>query len=186
MNFSYIDDDVEEIPIQELRETHSPEIDSEFELDERWKNFKIDLDDFRQEYKEISIRLVTLDAEISDSAKKISKLRLMLTQFEDENTELIELIDKTEAKFNLVEKKDEWNILHKKQRAMKAILNKPQTPNKFHCFVCLENDVDTMLNPCGHTMCSSCITKSMNTGRAFVCPACRSNISHRKSMFFIA
>lgn len=179
MNFTYIDD---EDPLYIPEPIDVPDV----ELDERWKNLKIDLDDFDQEFKDITMRLVSLKGEIRTQIPKITQLRNMLTQFDDNDTDLIDLVGKVELKFNLSSKQDEVNLLQGKVQAMRKIVDKPNLPNRFQCFVCLENDVDMMLDPCGHTMCSICINKSQSTGRTFVCPACRSNIDSTRNLFFIA
>jgi hypothetical protein len=178
MNFSYID---EEDPLYIPEPIPVPDV----ELDERWNNLKIDLDDFNQEFKETSILAISLEGEIKTQIPKITKLRNMLTQFDDDD-DLIDLVGKVELKFNLSSKQTELNLLRGKIQAMRKIIDKPNLPNRFQCFVCLENDVDTMIDPCGHTMCSICIIKSQSTGRTFVCPACRSNVDSTRNLFFIA
>ncbi|KAJ8907768.1 hypothetical protein NDN08_007873 [Rhodosorus marinus] len=40
------------------------------------------------------------------------------------------------------------------------------------CFVCLERESDIVLDPCGHKMCSTCVTNLLVPG----CPQCRVNI----------
>lgn len=49
---------------------------------------------------------------------------------------------------------------------------------KGSCTICMEKDVDTRLDPCGHAgLCNSCAQKTKT------CPFCRTDISNRQTLF---
>ena len=50
------------------------------------------------------------------------------------------------------------------------------------CSICLQDNVDSYFNPCGHTACSTCITKNKNLG--LPCPLCRKNIHSIHKLYF--
>lgn len=54
------------------------------------------------------------------------------------------------------------------------------------CVVCLNNNIDTVLLPCGHTGCSTCVEKisSSNSNRRKNCFICRSTVSKTQKIFF--
>jgi len=50
------------------------------------------------------------------------------------------------------------------------------------CSICLQDNVDSYFNPCGHTACSSCIRKSIEHERP--CPLCRKQVISIHKLFF--
>ncbi len=57
---------------------------------------------------------------------------------------------------------------------------KNEEAEKFNCKICYLNSVSVFYNPCGHTLCDSCIVNwKENT-----CPFCRQVINEKKSLFF--
>lgn len=52
--------------------------------------------------------------------------------------------------------------------------------NKYMCFVCLERSVNVYNDPCGHTLCDECSSK---TGTR--CPMCRAAVG-RKGRFYLS
>ena len=47
------------------------------------------------------------------------------------------------------------------------------TVNAFHCQVCLTNDIDHVMAPCGHPICETCLSHLNRQS----CPFCRTAIS---------
>eukprot|EP01083_Nonionella_stella_P021583 59821_1 len=62
----------------------------------------------------------------------------------------------------------EAHLLGSIQNVQKSIAN--QYENKYDCRVCMTNEKDTVLIPCGHFLCSQCVAKVNE------CPMCRANI----------
>jgi hypothetical protein len=56
------------------------------------------------------------------------------------------------------------------------LLTKPAAPQ---CAICFERDSDTLLQPCGHTMCQVCFVSV--THRGALCPFCRSTVKSHSS-----
>jgi len=50
------------------------------------------------------------------------------------------------------------------------------------CSICLQDNVDSYFNPCGHTACSLCIRKSIENERP--CPLCRKQVVSIHKLFF--
>lgn len=53
------------------------------------------------------------------------------------------------------------------------------TPLVHTCPICITNEVDTYIEPCGHTACHACLRQSPN-----YCHMCRSKIRLAKSLFY--
>ena len=50
------------------------------------------------------------------------------------------------------------------------------------CSICLQDNVDSYFNPCGHTACSNCINKNSEYDRP--CPLCRKQVRSIHKLFF--
>lgn len=59
---------------------------------------------------------------------------------------------------------------------------KPEDTAKKMCPICFENEINTVLVPCGHTYCKPC--SDMDRTRNAKCPQCRSQINARVKLFF--
>ena len=55
--------------------------------------------------------------------------------------------------------------------------------NKKLCPICFENEIDTCLNPCGHTLCNNCVISNRNW-RTKNCYSCRSLITDYIKIYF--
>jgi len=53
------------------------------------------------------------------------------------------------------------------------------------CSLCLQKQVDTFIEPCGHTGCSECIEKYMNMSENPKCFICRKSIYKTHKLYFI-
>ena len=54
----------------------------------------------------------------------------------------------------------------------------------FMCPICFENEVNTVLVPCGHTYCKTC--SESDRSRHAKCPQCRVQINARVKLYFTA
>jgi hypothetical protein len=61
---------------------------------------------------------------------------------------------------------------------------KPEDIQKKMCPICFENEVNTVLVPCGHTYCKSC--SESDRSRHAKCPQCRVQINARVKLYFTA
>jgi WD40 repeat protein len=61
------------------------------------------------------------------------------------------------------------------QRNNNTVFNKiNKYVKRFTCSICLENEINLLLNPCGHPYCKNCIDKWLNKNAS--CPLCRKKI----------
>uniref|UniRef100_A0A6C0ANF7 RING-type domain-containing protein n=1 Tax=viral metagenome TaxID=1070528 RepID=A0A6C0ANF7_9ZZZZ len=94
-----------------------------------------------------------------------------------------ELTKKINAKKAEVEKiSEKLNSLRKVIVTGLDELVKPEDIQKKMCPICFENEVNTVLVPCGHTYCKSC--SEIDKTRYAKCPQCRSQINARVKLFF--
>ena len=54
---------------------------------------------------------------------------------------------------------------------------KIKTDNNLLCSICMENQVNTAIIPCGHTFCSKCLSEN-SVNNFNKCSLCRNNILH--------
>lgn len=58
----------------------------------------------------------------------------------------------------------------------------PEDNEKVHmCPVCFDKEVDTVLTPCGHTLCRACLP---NITKCMTCMTCRAKIAKHYSLYF--
>ena len=56
--------------------------------------------------------------------------------------------------------------------------------NKKLCPICFEHEVDTCLNPCGHTLCNNCVISNRNWSIKNKCYSCRTLITDYIKIYF--
>jgi hypothetical protein len=94
-----------------------------------------------------------------------------------------ELAKKVSAKNAELEKiSEKLNSLRKVIMAGLDEIVKPEDAQKKMCPICFENEVNTVLVPCGHTYCKGC--SDIDRSRNAKCPQCRSVINARVKLFF--
>ena len=73
------------------------------------------------------------------------------------------------------------------QRAQREVKPVPDEPDdkyktslvqRITCQICLVNESDTALSPCGHIVCSNCASKITK------CPTCRQNITNKMPLYY--
>ncbi len=81
-------------------------------------------------------------------------------------------------------------LVEKADQPESAVMEAASAPDVAHsltCIVCLDNDVDTVFVPCGHTCCGGCASRIMTngrqTGRGLQCHACRARIEQHCTFF---
>lgn len=96
------------------------------------------------------------------------------------NEELAKKIGTKNAELKKITEK--LNSLRKVILAGLDEIVKPEDIQKKMCPICFENEVNTVLVPCGHTYCKGC--SEMDRTRNAKCPQCRSQINARVKLFF--
>ena len=99
----------------------------------------------------------------------------------------MQLINDLEAKRNALEAS---NTVVRDMIVMGAKLMVPpeKAAEMVHmCPVCFDKEVDTVLTPCGHTLCKTClpnITNSRGRQEGAQCMTCRAKVSKHFSLYF--
>ncbi len=133
--------------------------------------------------------------EISRSKNNIKKLDLII-QFireldkdcNDQETEellnnLKNLSDKIENDKNIIVARKEYIKCRKEIENNLNLIKKINSMNMSNtCPLCLTNQVNIYLNPCGHTCCEECYGRLSNTENK--CFLCRSNIMSKNPLYF--
>ena len=84
-------------------------------------------------------------------------------------------------KLQIEEYEEKYNNCIKKLLYLKnSIDNFKTVQNNYICPICFENNVDCFIDPCGHTLCSDCLTK---IGKS-ICHVCRNEVTHYKKIYF--
>lgn len=141
---------------------------------------------FRQDYHKKISEALSVQGEICDLTRKIVLLRTSINQFDKEDVR--DCVARVTGMMSdrVDEQTEALQQIETDAHAMKAVLGREALPSQFLCFVCLENSVDTFLDPCGHVICESCWRRSTMTGRSFACPGCRTIVKEPKKMFMLS
>jgi hypothetical protein len=133
------------------------------------KKYISDIESACTQVKNLTINNNIEIANLNDSVDQINYL-------------LLDIVENIES--NLNEKKKELEIAIKNDKSILKTLSKSynilQNINvNYTCPVCMVNQVNMFLQPCGHSMCTECIFKSST------CYFCRSHIVGRSKIFYM-
>ena len=153
----------------------------EVELTDEWKTFRESLSKFQSDYGQIL-------RQIREASEELKKKKSHLRAVKDLGTILAdsfyvdkvnELVSNVEREENIVDFEEHLLLLKGTASAMKSLLEGTNLPQffKFQCFVCMDKDIDTFLDPCGHVICTTCWRRNNipNT-----CPGCRAIVRPKK------
>ena len=62
-----------------------------------------------------------------------------------------------------------------------ALIPLSSISNSTICQICLENQIEYFIDPCGHTICKKCAEKTLNTPN---CHYCRTKKNELKKLFY--
>lgn len=154
----------------------------EFEVPEEWKLFKAELESYRTDAIETARELVETRSLVEDLYDKISNLRRMQEKLEGDPVwceKFSELIFEYEKSTGLSELVAKCSELSGKVSALRKILDTSRDPQV--CTICMNDQVDSYINPCGHTFCTECLNRAGIVGS---CPTCRSRVQSVRKLFF--
>lgn len=148
--------------------------------------------DFHTKYNNLKSDIIFAENELADIDDTYEKLTRIVSDLKNDNSEskLNEIIEQYKTDFNIVEKRTNLE----KMREARALMTKVQTklkwkpPVSFRCFVCLENVVDTFLDPCGHSVCGKCWEKHVHSRPSIQnqrCPGCRAIVNNPRRIYFL-
>jgi len=154
------------------------------ELDASWKEFEKELGVFKRKYAKVKRDLSIKMSELEELQKstQISKLISDTVPSDDLKAKLLSVIDNYESESGAVALTQQCGKLKGELEAMENVLKDTEAERyaKFLCFICQDRLIDLFIDPCGHTVCTTCWT-STRLKRA--CPGCRTDIQSVKKIF---
>ena len=171
--------------LQQHRNTRdrAPEDDDtipEVELPGDWRDFKKSLQAFQKEYMETTRCIRDTEQELVSKKKKLDTLRKFADTFDEGSykEEANQLVSKFEQEENIPGEEEELASLKGTARAMRLALENtnPEQAMRFQCFVCMDKEIDSFLDPCGHVICTACWRRNNSTA----CPGCRARVTAKK------
>ncbi len=156
------------------------------ELDESWREFEKDLSAFKAEYHAERIELSKLLGILNKHRDELSLIKHTINNtYNTETTDLLREVYKKRSEDSKIEEIEQKSaFVYGKVKAMKKILHDTNAEkfNRFLCSICMDNMIDTFLDPCGHVFCESCLIKTVNRTN---CPGCRSVVNQPKKIYTI-
>ena len=150
-----------------------------------YEDFIKSVSDFHTKYNSLKLEIRIAENELSDIDDTHEKLRRIINDVKNDNSEskLNEIIEQYKIDFNIVEKKTNLEKMREAREVMSKVQAKLtwKPPVSFRCFVCLENVVDTFLDPCGHAVCVKCWEKNARSQ----CPGCRATVNNARHIYFL-
>jgi hypothetical protein len=193
MQFAYLDDTAGAVDLmvgtllhslQQHRATRdqvsADESVPEVELPDDWKEFKKSLQAFQKEYMETMCCVRDTEQNLMGKKKKLDTLKKLADTFDDGpyKEEATQLVSKFENEENIGGEEEELASLKGTARAMRDALENTNLEQamKFQCFVCMDKEIDSFLDPCGHVICTGCWRRNNSTS----CPGCRTRVTAKK------
>lgn len=132
--------------------------------------------DLKSQYKEAADKVIDSDVKLKDARKKIQKIKevtqaLSGSKWETKMKSICDDVINDESLKEIVEDAQEkYNKFWRLRQGFRELCSVEQS-NKFLCSVCMRDDIDSVINPCGHAICGGCVSRLSN------CPYCRTDIS---------
>lgn len=192
MQFAYLDDTAGAVDLmvgtllhslqqhrntrEQLNENDVPEV----ELPDDWKKFQESLQAFQKEYMQTMRCVRETEQSLVGQKKKLETLKKLAETFDDGpyKEEANQLVSKFEQEEDIPGEEEELASLKGTAHAMRlALVNtNPEQALKFQCFVCMDKEIDSFLDPCGHVICTGCWRRHNSTS----CPGCRTQVTAKK------
>lgn len=161
---------------EQVTEDDVPEV----ELPDDWKKFKESLQAFQKEYMQMIRCVRETEQTLTIKKKKLDTLKKLADTFDDGpyKEEATQLVSKFEQEEDISGEEVELASLKGTARAMKTALENTNLEQamKFQCFVCMDKEIDSFLDPCGHVICTSCWRRNNSSS----CPGCRTRVTPKK------
>lgn len=185
MNFAYLD--AREI-LGAVLQPPPPALEPiQCDLDERWKNFEIELGKFKHELATCQRDLSRTQSELAIKREDILHVRSLIDGLADEDLKetLVEVADNHEVVRGIPALTQQCRELMGRVDAMQKVLvfTNADRYASFTCFVCMDRLVDLFLDPCGHVMCERCWSRTPNKRE---CPGCRGAVRDPKKIFTLS
>lgn len=154
------------------------------ELDESWREFKKDLQHYKSLYYAERVELAKLLGQLTKHRDELGILKLTINSIYNSDTidMLKEVYNKRESDPEVADLEIRASFSNGKCMAMKKLLQDTNAEkfNSFLCSICMDNMVDTFIDPCGHVFCEHCLVKTIDKTH---CPGCRTTIAHPRRIY---
>lgn len=154
----------------------------EYEMPEEWTNLLEETKELEEEYRECNKLAFLTKREIAQKYDNIQAMRRKIDVFDNTSLkdEYLAFLDKYEVELNLADDMTKIRIILGKREALRKVLRLNKHEEIKACPVCCETEVQKFLDPCGHTFCSACLSKTSNSK----CPVCRTKYNNVRQLFF--
>ncbi len=156
------------------------------ELDKSWHEFEKTLSKFKTEYHTERVELSKIISTLNKHKDELNIIKHTINNiYNPETADLLKEVYNKRLEDSEIEKiEKKAAIVCGKVKAMKKILHDTNSDlfNRYLCSICMDNMIDTFLDPCGHVFCESCLVKTVNRTN---CPGCRSVVNQPKKIYTI-
>ena len=197
--------------------------DSEYDdcdyKDEEIDNFVKDIKGYTEKFEVLQKEIYEIDKQLKDEIKSINEnidrlntiveflSKMKLDDDIKDNKMIQDMVENIKKVSSSISKTDKFNKIKKEYVKKRKELNKyiyllreVNTMNvTCSCPICFSSQVDTFLDPCGHTLCKQCIINSASMGNNdpdiqdinsirnmnTQCPICRKNVQMTRPLFFL-
>jgi len=155
----------------------------EYEMPEEWTNLLEETTGLVDEYIECNKQASLAKRKITRKYDNIKMMHHNIHVLDDSSLkdEYVALLDKYELELNLPEDMTTLRKLLGKRNALKKVLRMNKHEDIRACPICCETEVQKFLDPCGHTFCGPCLSKSPPNNK---CPVCRTKYNNVRQLFF--
>lgn len=152
-----------------------------YDVPPEWESFKAERELLTEELVTTSREILEINSQIMKLYDQTATLRSMHDRLIGSavHEKMDELITEFELECGLTQLVDQFAEKAGKVDALREILKTERKGSA--CPICMEDDVSTYLDPCGHTFCSTCVNKCKNANS---CPVCRGPVRERRGLFF--
>ena len=152
-----------------------------FDIPPEWESFKAERELLTEELVTTSREILEINSQIMKLYDQTATLRSMHDRLIGSavHEKMDELITEFELECGLTQLVDQFAEKAGKVDALREILKTERKGSA--CPICMEDDVSTYLDPCGHTFCDVCVNKCKNANS---CPICRGPVRERRGLFF--
>lgn len=187
MNYAELSDD-ESTPvpmeITEMLDTINNEFNIEQTPDDTEPLEEYNFEKFKEDYRKVSGDLIDIHKKYHTKLKKFREIETAILSISSEKyiENFLEIIDDFKKNEDLTGTKQQLEKSTKKFHQMRKtaiLMGDCDMGNKYTCFLCLKNGIDTVYDPCCHVVCGECHGHMMYRECAF----CRTPITSVKKLY---
>lgn len=151
-----------------------------FDAPPEWEAFKAEREQLTEELVITSREILEINSQIMKLYDHAATLRSMNDRLVGSavHEKMSELITEFELDCGLTKLVDQFAEKAGKVDALRDVLKTERKGSA--CPICMEYDIATYLDPCGHTFCGTCVDKFKNANS---CPICRGPVRERRQLF---